>query len=273
MMLNHDTIIGVAGCGRMGLPMARAIADAGYTVRGFDVRPVEEFGSFAPHMTNDATQFAHGLNILFTIVRDQAQTEDVLFGKQGFVTLAKSLQTIVISSTLSPKYVKSLRNRIPAHIDLIDAPMSGAKIAAEEKRLSFMLGGNDAQLDRLQPLFDAMGAHFHRMGDFGSGMVGKVLNNLVLAGSMISTRLVLDWAPEMGIDGGDLLALMHTSSGQNWLASNFDDIEFAAHGYELDNSLGILKKDIESAIDGAPERADLELAEMLVRKVFALKPL
>ncbi len=272
MTLTQKTCIGVAGCGRMGLPMARAMSEDGYSVRGFDIRPVSEFGDFQDHMIADPADFADGLEILFSVVRDQPQTEDVLFGAQNFVGQASNLKTIVICSTLSPKYVVALRDRIPAHIQLVDAPMSGAQIAAEEKRLSFMLGGEEPVLDHLHPLFSAMGAHFHRMGGYGTGMAGKVLNNLVLAGSMIGTRLVMDWAPQMGINTDDLLALMHTSSGQNWLASNFDDIEFAADGYQTDNSLGILKKDIESAIDGAPDGADTELAELLVRKVFALTP-
>lgn len=123
-----------------------------------------------------------------------------------------------------------------------------------------------------KPLFDVMGAHFHMMGGFGAGMTGKVLNNLVAASSTIATRLVMDWADDMGIDARKLLDLMHTSSGQNWLASNFDDIEFAAHGFDPDNSIGILKKDVESAVDGAPVRADLSLPETLIAALDQLKP-
>ena len=273
MTVTSETRIGVAGCGRMGLPMARAMADAGFNVRGFDVRPPVGFGSFADRMTDKVSDFASHPHILFSVVRDQAQTEDVLFGAQNLVASAAALTHIVICSTLSPKYVTALQDRIPAHIHLVDAPMSGAIIAAEEKRLSFMLGGESQDLDYLQPLLDAMGSHFHRMGPFGAGMSGKVLNNLVCASSTIATRLVIDWAAEMGLERQALLNLMHTSSGQNWLASNFDDIEFASHGYQSDNSIGILKKDVESALDGAPIGADTSLAELLIKKIGDLKPL
>jgi hypothetical protein len=53
--------------------------------------------------------------------------------------------------------------------------------------------------------------------------------------------------------------LIHTSSGQNWLASGFDDIEFSRDGYADDNSIGILVKDVAASLDLAPAGADTTL--------------
>ena len=139
---------------------------------------------------------------------------------------------------------------------MIDAPMSGAQVAAEERRLSFMLGGDDAALDRLAPVFAAMGDKHHRMGGLGAGMTAKVLNNYVAAASAATTRRALDWAKELGLDRRKLLALMHDSSGQTWFGSNFDRIEFARDGYSEDNTIGILPKDVAAALDGAGEPDD-----------------
>ena len=264
------TGIGVAGCGRMGAPMLAALRAAGFDALGFDVRPAAEFGPLAPHM-RPLHEFGAHIRTLITVVRDIAQTDDVLFGAQNLAT-APNLQSVIISSTLSPRYVTDLRNRIPAHITLIDAPMSGAAIAAEEARLSFMLGGDTVALDRHQPLFDAMGAHFHRMGGFGTGMQAKVLNNLLAASNTAMTRLVLDWADAAGIDETALLNLIHTSSGQNWFASGFNDIEFARDGLDPENTIGILVKDVASALDAAPPDADTTLPETVQAAIRALRP-
>jgi len=263
--------IGVAGCGRMGGPMLAALRHAGFPARGFDVRPVTEFGELAPAMTNDPAEFATGLRTLITVVRDIAQTDDVLFDAQGFAT-APELSQVIICSTLSPRYVVSLKDRIAPHIALIDAPMSGAQIAAQQARLSFMLGGTDANLDAAHPLFDAMGAHFHRMGEFGAGMQAKVLNNLLAASNTAMTRLVLDWADEAGLDTGKLLDLIETSSGRNWFASGFDDIEFSCDGYSESNTIGILVKDVQSALDAAPDRAETDLPRQVQATLNALRP-
>ncbi len=261
--------VGVAGCGRMGAPMLAALRAAGIPARGFDIRPPADYGPLAPAMTDDPAAFARDLTTLVTVVRDIPQTEDVLFGAQNLLA-APGLERVLLCSTLSPRYVRDLRARVPGHIALIDAPMSGAQIAAQEARLSFMLGGAAADLDAAQPLFDAMGAHFHRMGDYGAGMQAKVLNNLLAAANTAMTRLVLDWADEAGVDEDKLLALIHTSSGQNWFASGFDAIEFARDGWAPDNTIGILVKDVESALDAAPEGADTSLPDTVKSAIRAL---
>ena len=254
----------------MGGPMLAALRNAGFDAKGFDIRPSEDFGALSPHM-RDAHEFSQGLRTLISVVRDIPQTEDVLFGAQGFLS-APHLETVILSSTLSPRYVRDLRARVPDRITLIDAPMSGAAIAAEEARLSFMLGGNPEVLDTFQPLFNAMGAHFHRMGPYGAGMQAKVLNNLLAASHTAMTRLALDWADAAGLETQKLLDLIHTSSGQNWLASGFDTIEFARDGWQEDNTIGILVKDVASALDAAPEHADTSLPETVQAAIRALTP-
>ncbi len=268
-MIEH---IGVAGCGRMGQPMLAALRAAGLNARGFDIRRPDSYGDFAGAMTDDADAFARDLTCLISVVRDTAQTDEVLFGTQGFVARAPKLTIIVISSTLSPAYVRGLRARVPGHIRLVDAPMSGAVIGAEERRLSFMLGGDDGDLDALAPLFSAMGKKTFRMGPFGSGASAKVLNNLLAASSTAMTRLVLDWADAAGLEERTLLALIEASSGQNWLASGIDEIEFARDGYAADNSIAILVKDVESALDDAPPGANTELPEIVRDRIRALTP-
>ncbi|UWR27284.1 NAD-binding protein [Sulfitobacter sp. S223] len=260
------SLTGVAGCGRMGAPMLRALRAAGLPARGYDVVPMD-----SPHITDDIAVFSEDLDTLITVVRDIDQTEAVLFGEQN-LTAIPSLIRIIICSTLSPRYVRDLRARIPSHISLIDAPMSGAQIAAQEARLSFMLGGDESDLDAAQPLFSAMGKHFHRMGEFGAGMQAKVLNNLLAASNTAMTRLVLDWADDAGLEISALLDLIHTSSGQNWFASGFNSIEFSRDGHAPDNTIAILVKDIASALDAAPENADTSLPETVQRSIAALKP-
>lgn len=259
-------MITVAGCGRMGGPMLDALRKAGFDARGFDVRAMD-----ATYITDDVSALRRDTQTLITVVRDTAQTDAVLFGAQNFCA-GPALRRIILCSTLSPRYVLDLRARVPESITLIDAPMSGAQIAAQHARLSFMLGGSDADLDAAQPLFAAMGAHFHRMGGYGAGMQAKVLNNLLAASNTAMTRLVLDWADQAGLDEEKLLQLIHTSSGQNWFASGFNEIEFARDGLSTDNTIAILVKDVASALDAAPLGADLTLPKTVQDQIRSLKP-
>lgn len=251
--------------------MLAAIRAAGFDALGFDIRSPQSYGDFAPTITDDESRFADHTEILVSVVRDIQQTDALLFRDQAFVEKAKNLHTIIIASTLSPRYVRALRDRVPAHVCLVDAPMSGAVIAAQERRLSFMLGGSESDLEPLMPMFEAMGTSFHKMGNFGAGMTAKVLNNLLAASSTAMTRLVLDWADKLDLDEQSLLQLIDKSSGQNWFASAFDSIEFARDGYAQDNTIGILEKDVISALDAAPQGVDTALPEAVIAAIRELK--
>ncbi len=257
----------------MGLPMLRALRDTGFNATGFDVRPAAEFGYDQHVMQFDPQKFAAPLQVLFCVVRDIPQTQALLFDGQAVVTHAPNLTHIVICSTVSPNYIPELRGQLPDYITLIDAPMSGAAIAAQEKRPSFMLGGNDADLAAVLPMITAMAANIHHMGPLGAGMAAKVLNNLVAASSTATTRLALDWAAEFGLEQQKMLDLMHVSSGQTWFGSGFEDIEFARDGYAANNTIAILKKDVESALDAAPKDANTALPRALINAITALRPL
>jgi len=121
-----ETTVGIAGCGRMGLPMARALQRGGVDVYGFDVRTAAAFGDFADRMIADPREFARRCRVVFTVVRDQRQTDDLLFDDQALLAGPNGISTLVVSSTLSPRYLHALRARVPANIDMADAPMSGA---------------------------------------------------------------------------------------------------------------------------------------------------
>jgi len=127
--------------------------------------------------------------------------------------------------------------------------MSGAPHAARLRKLSFMLGGPDDVLDRLTPLFQAMGQHVFRLGPLGAGMTAKVLNNYVASASVVAVRRAYIRARELGVDLEVLRSVMKASSGSTWFGDHFHDIDWSREGYEPDNTIGILEKDIRSGLD------------------------
>lgn len=245
----------------MGTGMLANLQAAGFDARGFDIKRIVGVG-------NDVDTFCAELTTLITVVRDADETDAVLFNDQAVIARSPALKTIIVSSTLSPKYVKGLRSQIPDNINLVDAPMSGAQIKSNAGTLTFMVGG-DAVL--VMPLLRAMGSEIHTMGDYGAGMTAKVLNNLLAASNTAMTRLVLDWADAAGVNEDKLLSLINTASGQNWLASGFNEIEFARDGYAPDNTIGILVKDVAAALDTAAD-ADTALPRAVQTAIRNLKP-
>ena len=255
----------------MGAGMLRNLLAAGIDARGLDVRDPAAFGDLP--VTDDPAAFARGLGTVFVVVRDAAQIDALLFGEQALLRRAGDLRRLAISSTVSPRYVAALRGRLPDALALLDAPMSGAQSGAEAGTLTFMLGGADRDLDPLMPAFEAMGSAIHRMGPSPAGHAAKVLNNMMAAASMVSTRLALDWCGEWGLDRDRFLALADSASGRNWFTALWDAIEFAPAGYDPDNSVGIVAKDVACAADAAPKGADTAFPDLLEASLRALKPL
>ncbi|MEQ8226952.1 MAG: NAD(P)-dependent oxidoreductase [Rhodospirillales bacterium] len=260
--------VGIAGCGTMGLPMAECLLSAGIDVWGHDVRNLDEFGAFAPRMIEDAGAFAAKCDIVFSVVRDTDQTDALCFGDQGILRRDGRPDMFVTCSTLSPRYVADLAGRIPAGIAFADAPMSGAPYRAAKGTLTFMAGGTDGDINRLMPLFRIMGDTIHHLGDVGSGMTCKVLNNFVGVIGVVAVRKALASAATLGLDRRRLLDVMRLSSGSTWFGDNIDAIDWSRQGYDPGNTIGIIEKDVKAyldALDGAEGPFETALLDELRR--------
>jgi 3-hydroxyisobutyrate dehydrogenase len=244
--------IGVAGCGAMGLPMAQRLLAAGFRVDGFDIRPLREFGEFAQHMDVSPDVLGH-CDCVMSVVRDASETNALCFDDQALFTAPPYPGLLVVSSTLSPRTVWTLRDRLPDDVELVDAPMSGAPHRAREGTLTFMLGGSDDAIERLRPALEVMGETLFHLGPLGAGMTIKVLNNYVAASNVAATRRSLELAQTANVDPAVLRDVMRASSGSNWYVENFDAIDWGREGYDPRNTIGILEKDVQCALDIEPD--------------------
>jgi len=242
----------------MGLPMARCLLGAGYDVWGFDVRPVDEFADFKGRMVEDAGEFSDRVDTVISVVRDWKQTQDLCFDDQATFAGENYPKTLIVSSTLSPRVLAPLKERLPDDVELLDAPMSGAPYRAENGTLTFMVGGNDDAVAALMPAFRAMGETVHHLGPTGAGLTCKVVNNFVASTSVVAVRRALDAAGALGVERETILEVMRTSSGGTWFGSNFDDIDWARQGYDARNTMGILEKDMTAFLDAVSGATDQE---------------
>ena len=260
-------MIGLAGCGCMGQPMLRALRDGGSGAIGFDI--VEKDPAW---ITNDAQHFASTLETLFVVVPDEAQVRELLFDGQKLVQRSANLSRIVLCSTISPRAIPDLTARLPNHIALIDAPMAGSERSAQNRNLTFMLGGTNADIDELTPLLVSMGDVIHRMGPLGAGMTAKAISNLVIASNTAVTRFVFDWADSSGLDRQKLSSLINETSGQDRFTSNFRADASLKDGDGCVHTIDALVKDLAAAIDAAPKGADLALAQTIMNCLQNRKP-
>lgn len=241
--------IGIAGCGAMGLPMLKQVISGGFDAIGYDIRPAVHYGGFTEYMAEDAAAFSNSIDILISVVRDQTQTFELCLTTQKIFAGETYPRILILSSTLSPQQFHAIAAQLPSDVIVVDAPMSGAPIGAENGTLTFMVGAEDTLFEYLLPLFQAMGDKIIHVGAAGSGMAVKVLNNYVAAASVVSVRRALEGAEDLGLDRQMLLAVMKASSGGTWYGDNFDAIDWSRQGYEPGNTIAILEKDVGCALE------------------------
>lgn len=271
-----SNIIGVAGCGNMGLPMAENLLANGYDVWGYDIRSVNASEDFQNRIVSDARMFASKVDTVISVVRDIAETNALLFDDQAIMCGPDHPTTLIISSTLSPRFIHDLKDRIPEDVVLIDAPMSGTTYRAKLATLTFMVGGESDHVQPLMPLFSAMGSEIHHLGPTGAGAVCKVANNLCAAAGMVAVRRALTAAEGYGIPQDKLLDVMRTSSGSTWYGDNFADIDWAREGYAPTNTMGIVEKDVKSFVDALEGLDGIEsgaLEDTIIAEIRKLEPL
>ena len=240
--------IGLAGCGNMGLPMLIAMLSKNIDAKGYDIQKKASLLSLGKGFVSSKKKFLDDRNIIISVVRDASDTAELCQGNNGLFE-QRSSKVLIIASTLSPKFVMDLKSKAPKNITIIDAPMSGATIAANEATLTFMVGCEKVLFNYIEPLLGLMGARINHIGNYGSGMMVKVLNNFIAASSVVSVRHVLHQAQKFELDIDALFKTIDTSSGQTWFGTNRADIEWFKENFENDNTMGILKKDVEAYVD------------------------
>jgi 3-hydroxyisobutyrate dehydrogenase-like beta-hydroxyacid dehydrogenase len=241
--------IGIAGCGTMGLPMLEVLIKNGVNAFGYDVRPKENFSCVKNNYVSSKVSFFDKSDIILSAVRDIDQTLELCEGENGLFKI-NTPKTLIICSTLSPTFLKDFFKKAPENITIIEAPMSGAPMRAKDASLTFMVGSKKQEFEVVKPILSLLGEKIHYLGEFGSGMSVKVLNNFVASCSVVAVRHVLAEAKNLNITSKQLLTILNCSSGQTWFSENLNNIDWAKEIYTKDNTIAILEKDVKSYLDG-----------------------
>lgn len=85
-------------------------------------------------------------------------------------------------------------------VQCVDAPVSGGRPGALERRLTTMVGGPADVAERVRPVFESFSAHVVHLGDAGSGQMAKLFNNAMLILNQATIADVFEVAAAAGVD-------------------------------------------------------------------------
>jgi 3-hydroxyisobutyrate dehydrogenase-like beta-hydroxyacid dehydrogenase len=198
------------GLGIMGQAMATNLVKAGHEVTVWNRTPgkLVEGAGIAP----TPAAAAQGAEVIWMCVSDTAAVEKILFGPEGIEQSLAEGMIIADSSTISPSATVKFAERVGARgVAYVDAPMTGSKIGAGNGTLIFMVGGEQSTIDRLNPLFAAMGKKIFRMGETGKGQATKLAMNLQIALIFEGFAEALTLATKLGVDPRQLVSLIEAT--------------------------------------------------------------
>jgi 2-hydroxy-3-oxopropionate reductase len=195
--------LGFIGLGVMGRPMALNLMKHGhdmavYARRAESAKPlVDEGARFCASPAEVAAQS----EIVFTMVTASSDVEQVVLGDHGIVQGATRGSVLVDMETISPTVAREIAVRLRVkEIDMLDAPVSGGPVGAQQASLSIMVGGEAAVFERVRPLFSCLGKTVVHMGPSGSGQMTKACNQLALLVTAQGAAEALTLARRSGLD-------------------------------------------------------------------------
>jgi 2-hydroxy-3-oxopropionate reductase len=195
--------LGFIGLGIMGKPMAGHLLEAGNTVHVYDVvaESIKEVAGKGGVACSSSKEVAEKSDIIFMMVPDTPDVEAALFGKDGVAEGVKSGSIVVDMSSISPIATKEFAKKLAAMgVKMLDGPVSGGQVGAENATLSIMVGGEPKVFEQIKPYFELMGKNIVHVGGNGDGQTCKVANQIVVAETIMAISEALLFASKAGAD-------------------------------------------------------------------------
>jgi len=239
------------GLGIMGRAMATNLAKAGHEVTVWNRTEGKEVEG--ARTAASPAEAARAAEVVWMCVSDTKAVENVLFGTQGAHESLAEGMIIADSSTISPSATRRFAERAQAKgVQYVDAPMTGSKAGAESGTLIFILGGEEAAIEKLKPLFAAMGKKIFRMGETGKGQAAKLVMNLQIALIYEGFAEALTLAAKLGVDINALVPLIQASMVHSGV------VEYKApfvlkRDFSPNFPLRLMHKDLKLALEAAKE--------------------
>lgn len=200
--------VAIIGLGRMGLPMAINIANAGRAVKAWNRSP-RDYGPLPSGMTlaHSAEQAVAGASIVILMLSDAGAIESLLF-VDGLAKHIDVGSIVIDMGTTGPSAAKDHAKRLAERgIEYLDAPVSGGVRGATNATLSILVGGGPRAFAAAKDVLDTMGRPTH-LGPTGSGQTAKVANQLIVACYIGAVAEGVRFAELQGMDAVALIAAL-----------------------------------------------------------------
>ena len=272
------TRVGFIGLGNMGSGMTRNLQKAGFDLVVNDIRreSADQLVANGAEWAATPAEVASMTDVVITMLPTPRHVETVVNGPTGILAGIADGGTWVDMSTSVPEVAQRVRAENPQrNLHILDAPVSGMSVGAANGMLQIFVGGEEADVARLRPVFEAMGdpERILHVGAAGTGYAVKLMINQLWFSHLVATAEVLAIGVKAGVD----LAVLRNSLIASPANSNFvqnDVLSILDHGdYDEGFAIALACKDLGLSIDlarsvGAPSELSA-LVEQIYRRARA----
>jgi 3-hydroxyisobutyrate dehydrogenase len=244
--------VGFIGLGSQGAPMARRIADGGFptTLWARRLATLEPFADTPAEIAGSPAELAAASDLVCLCVVGDPDIGEIV--DAGLLAAMTPGSVLAVHSTVHPSTCRDLAEKAAAvGVSVIDAPVSGGGLAAEQGRLLVMAGGEAEVVERCRPVFATYADPIVHLGELGSGQTTKLLNNLLFTANLGTAATVLSLAGALGVSPERLTEVVSRSSGNSFALNALGGIGGLDRLADVAGEL--LRKDVRLVVDLAAQ--------------------
>ena len=245
--------IGFIGLGIMGMPMARNLIKAGFEVTGYNrtKSKAEQLADEGARRADSLKELAETSSIVITIVSDTPDVESLILGENGLIEYIKTGSVIIDMSTISPQITREIARRLgEKNVHMLDAPVSGGENGAIDGTLSIMVGGETGTLERCRPVLEAMGKDIVHVGTNGMGQTVKLINQILVAGTLNAVVEALVFAQKQGVDLTRAIDAVKGGAAGSWQLTNLAP-RIVNRDFQPGFMVDLMQKDLRLVMEAA----------------------
>jgi 3-hydroxyisobutyrate dehydrogenase len=269
-MANMQENIGFIGLGIMGGGMVQNLLKAGFSVRVWNRSPEKAASLIEAGATlgsSPADVAAHS-DMIIICVSDTPDVQTVVLGENGVIHGAKSGALVIDCSTISPQVTRDIAEQLRTKgIAMLDAPVSGGSEGAANGTLSIMVGGAEADFERAQGVFNAMGKTITLVGGQGSGQTVKLVNQILVVVNMLAVSEALTFAQADGLDLERTLNAVAGGAAGSWMLSN-RGIQCIHDDWRPGFTVDLQQKDLRLVLEAADQLGVPLMATSMVFQMY-----
>ena len=215
--------IGFIGLGNMGRGMALNLVKANHKVKVYDINidAVNDLNSNGCIGCSNIVNTVSNVEIVITMLPEGSHVRDVYLGSNGVIENANKNTLLIDCSTIDIDTIKNVGEEASIKgMKLIDAPVSGGIVGADNGTLSFMVGGSAVNFNSALSILSDMGKNVIHAGELGAGLAVKICNNMILGTTMIALAESFTMAKKLGLDQKKFFEISSKATGMSWAMLN-----------------------------------------------------